>query len=76
MADRRDNLGFSAKQILSQPQVGVYHFQVTSLGDTAVLSTLFGGPTMAIAQAVPEPTTLSLAVILLVGVTIRQRRRT
>ena len=44
------------------------------LGDTALFSGLFGGPASASAQAVPEPTTLSLAVVLLIGIAIRQRR--
>ncbi len=43
------------------------------LGDTGLFSGLFGGP--ASANAVPEPTTLSLAVFLLMGIAIRQRRR-
>ncbi len=43
------------------------------LGDTALFSGLFGGPTSA--SAVPEPTTLSLAIVLLLGIVIRPRRR-
>ena len=42
------------------------------LGDLGAFSALFSGA--ASAQAVPEPTTLSLAVLLLMGITIRQRR--
>ena len=45
------------------------------LGDIGPFSGLFGGPTSASSQAVPEPTTLSLAVVLLMGIVIRQRRR-
>ncbi len=45
------------------------------LGDIGVFSALFIGPASASAQAVPEPTTLSLAVVLLMGIAIRQRRR-
>ena len=45
------------------------------LGDIALFSGLFGGPASASAQAIPEPATPSLAVILLLGITIRQRRR-
>ena len=45
------------------------------LGDLGVFSGLFGGPATASAQAVPEPTTLSLAVVLLMGMAIRRRRR-
>ena len=44
-------------------------------GDIAGFNALFAGPASAGAQAVPEPTTLSLAVVLLLGLTIRQRRR-
>jgi hypothetical protein len=44
------------------------------LGDTEHFSGLFGGPASASAQAVPEPTTLSLAVVLLLGFAGRQRR--
>ena len=43
------------------------------LGDTASFSGLFGGP--ATASAIPEPTTLSLAVVLLMSIAIRRRRR-
>jgi hypothetical protein len=43
------------------------------LGDIADFSAMFGGS--ASADAVPEPATLSLAVILLLGIAIRQRRR-
>ena len=43
------------------------------LGDTASFSALLGG--LASADAAPEPSTLSLAVALLMGITIRQRRR-
>ena len=42
---------------------------VFDLVDTGVISGLFGGP--ASANSVPEPTTLSLAVILLMGIAIR-----
>ena len=42
------------------------------LGDIGAFSALLGGP--ASTQAVPEPTTLSLAVVLLMGIAIRQRR--
>ena len=45
------------------------------LGDLGALSALFSGPTSASAGAVPEPTTLSLALILLLGIAIRQPRR-
>ena len=45
------------------------------LGDTGPFSALFGGPASAGTEAVPEPTTLSLAVVLLMGIAIRQRRR-
>ena len=51
------------------------------LGDTASFSGLFSGPATAllsepaVAPAVPEPTTLSLTDILLLGIAIRQRRR-
>ena len=44
------------------------------LGDLGPFSALLGGPATAGAQAIPEPTTLSLAVILLMGIAIRQRR--
>ncbi len=43
------------------------------LGDIADFSAMFGGS--ASANTVPEPTTLSLAVVLLLGIGIRQRRR-
>ena len=43
------------------------------VGDTGAFSALLGGP--ASANTVPEPTALSLAVILLLGIAIRQRRR-
>ena len=43
------------------------------LGDTASFSGLFGRLASAGAAAVPEPTTLSLAVVLLIGITIRPR---
>jgi hypothetical protein len=43
------------------------------LGDIADFSAMFGGS--ASAEAVPEPTTLSLAFVLLLGLAIRQRRR-
>lgn len=45
------------------------------LGDTALFSGLFNGPAAASAAAVPEPSTLSLAAILLMGIIFRQRRR-
>ncbi len=45
------------------------------LGDIGLFSGLFNGPTPASAQAIPEPTTLSLAVVLLLGIAIRRRRR-
>ena len=45
------------------------------LGDIGLFSGLFSGPASASAQAVPEPSTLSLAVILLMGIAIRRRRR-
>ncbi len=48
---------------------------IFDLGDTGLFSGLFGGPASASAQAVPEPGTLSLAVVLLMGIAIRQRRR-
>ena len=44
-------------------------------GDIAGFNALFAGPASAGAQAVPEPTTLSLAVVPLMGIAIRQRRR-
>ena len=43
------------------------------LGDLADFSALLGGP--ASADAIPEPSALSLAVVLLLGIAIRQRRR-
>ncbi len=43
------------------------------LGDTDSFSALLGG--LASAAAVPEPTTLSLAVVLLLGIVIRRRQR-
>ena len=43
------------------------------LGDIAGFNALFAGP--ASAAAVPEPTTLSLAIVLLMGIAIRLRRR-
>jgi hypothetical protein len=47
------------------------------LGDIGQFSELFNGPEAASASAaaVPEPTTLSLAVVLLMGMAIRPRRR-
>ena len=45
------------------------------LGDIASFSGLITGPASASAAAVPEPTTHSLAVVLLLGIAIRQRRR-
>ncbi|MCH7686041.1 MAG: hypothetical protein IH899_05065 [Planctomycetes bacterium] len=46
------------------------------LGDTASFSELFGGPAAASAFAVPEPSTMSLAVFfILTGVAIRRRPR-
>ena len=47
------------------------------MGDIADFSDLFGGSASsnsASSSAVPEPSTLSLALVLLMGVTIRQRR--
>ena len=44
-------------------------------GDMAGFNVLFAGPAAASAQAIPEPTTRSLAVVLLMGIAIRQRRR-
>ena len=44
-------------------------------GDLGLFSGLFGGPATAGAQAVPEPSTLSLVVVLLMGIAIRPRRR-
>ena len=44
-------------------------------GDIAGFNALFAGPASAGTQAVPEPTTLSLAVILLLGIATRPRRR-
>ncbi len=38
-------------------------------------SKLFSGPAAASVAAVPEPGALSLAVVLLMGLAIRQRRR-
>lgn len=43
------------------------------LGDLAGFNSLFAGP--ASAQAVPEPSALSLAVVFLMGIAIRPRRR-
>ncbi len=51
----------------------VNHDGTFDLGDIADFSAMFGGSGSAI--AVPEPTTLSLAVILLMGIAIRPRRR-
>ena len=48
---------------------------VFDLGDIRSFSALFSGPAMGSAQAVPEPTTLSLAVVLLMATAIRRRRR-
>ena len=45
------------------------------LGDIGLFSGLFGSPAAASAAAVPEPSTLSFAVILLPGLAIRKRRR-
>jgi hypothetical protein len=47
------------------------------LGDIGLFSGLFSGPASASAdaEAVPEPTTLSLAAVLLMGIAIRPRRR-
>ena len=45
------------------------------LGDVAAFSALFGGPASASAAAVSEPSTLSLAIVLLMGIAIRYRRR-
>ena len=47
------------------------------LGDIGLFSGLFSGPASAsaTAQAVPEPSTFSLAVVLLMSIAIRQRRR-
>ncbi len=45
------------------------------LGDITGFNALFAGPASASAQAAPEPTTLSLAVVLLLGIAIRPRRR-
>lgn len=42
------------------------------LGDLGPFSALLGGP--ASTQAVPEPTTIVLTIILLMGIAIRQRR--
>ena len=44
-------------------------------GDIVGFNSLFAGPASARASAIPEPTTLSLAVVLLLGIAIRQRRR-
>ncbi len=43
------------------------------LGDIADFSAMFGGSGSA--QAIPEPTTLSLAFVLLMGIAIRRQRR-
>jgi hypothetical protein len=43
-------------------------------GDIAGFNALFAGSASASSQAVPEPTTLSLAVVLLMGIAIRPRR--
>ena len=48
---------------------------IFDLGDTAFFSGLFGGPASASAQAVPEPTTLTLVAVLLMGIAFRQPRR-
>ncbi len=48
---------------------------IFDLGDLRPFNALLGGPAAASAQAVPEPTTLSLAVVLLLGMAIRPRRR-
>ena len=45
------------------------------LGDLTVFSALVSSPASASASAVPEPTTFSLAVLLLLGIAIRWRRR-
>lgn len=45
------------------------------VGDLGPFSALLGGPATANAAAVPEPGTLSLAIVLLLSLAIRQRRR-
>ena len=45
------------------------------LGDTGLFSGLFGGPASASAQAVPEPGTLSLALVFLMGLAFPPRWR-
>jgi hypothetical protein len=49
------------------------HYGTFDLDDMASFSAMFGGS--ASANAVPEPTTLLLAIILLFGIAIRQQRR-
>ena len=46
-----------------------------NFGDIAGFNALFAGPAAAGAAAVPEPATFSVAVVLLMGIAIRRRRR-
>ena len=48
---------------------------VFDLGEIGPFGGMFRGQAAAIAQAVPEPSTHSLAVFLLMGIAIRQRWR-
>ena len=61
-----------AYRFVNKPSaVGVNQNGTFDLGDTGPFSGLFVGPAAASTQAVPEPTTLSLAVVLLMGIAIR-----
>ena len=69
-ADGVQKAFFNFGETLTDGQVGVGTFSALSRFDDL---TVFAAPTSA--NAVPEPTTISLAVVLLMGIAIRQRRR-